>query len=305
MTYQLPPVAWLRAFEAAARHSSFAAAAGELNMTPAAVSHQIRSLEKKIGFGLFERLPRGVRLTDMGAAYVPAVRKAFEDLSVATMGIFGSIGERMLRIRVPISYATLVLVPRLPAFREAYPGIELQLCTTIWGDGLNAESVDVDIRYGNGNWPDQLDRAGGCEKISDEAAVVVCSKDYAAGLGNGAGLNEFCLGSIIEIMGCEGMWDDLMQLHGLHTRRNSAGIKSDTSLIALEYAVAGRGSVLVMDAFAQPYLDAGRLVRPVDARLPSTQAHYVMRRSGSQNAPEALLFTEWLLDSVRDDITSL
>lgn len=300
MSYQLPPVAWLRAFEAAARHNSFAAAAGELNMTSAAVSHQIRSLEKKLGFGLFERLPRGVRLTDMGAAYVPAVRKAFEDLSIATMGIFGSIGERTLRIRVPISYATLVLVPRLPEFRAAYPGIELQLCTTIWGDGLHSESIDVDIRYGDGNWPDLKDNDGGCEKISNEASIVVCSPDYARTLGSAPGLNDLCLGSIIEIMGCEGMWDDLMKLNGLNTRRNSAGVKSDTSLIALEYAATGAGSVLVLDSFARPYLESGRLVRPVDARLPSQQAHYLMRRSGSQHAPEVLLFTEWMLDCFRE-----
>ncbi|MEM9105183.1 MAG: LysR substrate-binding domain-containing protein [Pseudomonadota bacterium] len=299
MSYQLPPVAWLRAFEAAARHNSFAAAAGELNMTSAAISHQIRSLEKKLGFGLFERLPRGVRLTDMGAAYVPAVRKAFEDLSVATMGIFGSIGDRTLRIRVPISYATLVLMPRLPEFRETYPGIELQLCTTVWGDGLNSESVDIDIRYGEGTWPDH-NVNDGCEKIDNEASIVVCSPDYASSLGDPVTLDDLCRGSIIEIMGCEGMWDDLMKLKGLHTRRNSAGVKSDTSLIALEYAAAGMGSVLVMDAFAKPYLETDRLVQPVNARLPSMQAHYLMRRAGSQHAPEVLLFTEWLLDSIRD-----
>ncbi|WP_136661005.1 LysR substrate-binding domain-containing protein [Nitratireductor sp. XY-223] len=299
MSYQLPPVAWLRAFEAAARHSSFVAAANELNMTSAAISHQIRSLEKRLGFGLFERLPRGVRLTDMGAAYVPAVRKAFEDLSLATMGIFGSLGDKTLRIRVPISYASLVLVPRLPEFRNAYPGIELQLCTTVWGDGLNTESVDIDIRYGDGKWADQHGQGGFAEKISDESSIVVCSHRYAGELGADAGLAELGSGSLIEIMGCEGMWNDLMRQHGLEERKPMAGVKSDTSLVALEYAASGLGALLVLDAFAQPYLDSGRLVRPVDARLPNEQAHYVLRRPGSQHAPEVLLFTEWLLDSFR------
>ena len=299
MSYQLPPVAWLRAFEAAARHSSFVAAANELNMTSAAISHQIRSLEKRLGFGLFERLPRGVRLTDMGAAYVPAVRKAFEDLSLATMGIFGSLGDKTLRIRVPISYASLVLVPRLPEFRNAYPGIELQLCTTVWGDGLNTESVDIDIRYGDGKWADQHGQGGFAEKISDESSIVVCSPRYAGELGDDAGLAELGSGNLIEIMGCEGMWNDLMRQHGLEARKPMAGVKSDTSLVALEYAASGLGALLVLDAFAQPYLDSGRLVRPVDARLPNEQAHYVLRRPGSQHAPEVLLFTEWLLDSFR------
>ncbi|MDA4846568.1 LysR substrate-binding domain-containing protein [Hoeflea poritis] len=299
MSYQLPPVAWLRAFEAAARHSSFAAAASELNMTSAAISHQIRSLEKRLGFGLFERLPRGVRLTDMGAAYVPAVRKAFEELSLATMGIFGSLGDKTLRIRVPISYATLVLVPKLPEFRSAYPGIELQLCTTIWGDGLNHESVDIDIRYGDGTWADQPGKGGFAEKISDESSIVVCSPHYADRLGADAGLAELCSGSLIEIMGCEGMWNDLMRQYGLEMLKPKSGVKSDTSLVALEYAAAGLGAVLVLDAFAEPYLESGRLVQPVEARLPNEQAHYVLRRPGSQHAPEVLLFTDWLLESCR------
>ena len=299
MGYQLPPVAWLRAFEAAARHSSFAAAANELNLTSAAISHQIRSLEKRLGFGLFERLPRGVRLTDMGAAYVPAVRKAFEDLSLATMGIFGSLGEKTLRIRVPISYATLVLVPKLHAFRAAYPGIELQLCTTIWGDGLNSESVDVDIRYGDGNWADQRITTGRFEKISDERSIIVCSPDHAGSLGPSPTLSALCAGPIIKIMGCEGMWSDLKKQNGVEVDEQPAAVKSDTSLVALEYAASGLGAVLVLDAFARPYFASGRLVQPVEAALSGNQAHYVLRPPDTEHAPEVLLFTEWLLDSLR------
>lgn len=299
MSYQLPQVGWLRAFEAAARHNSFAAAAGELNMTSAAISHQIRSLERRLGFGLFERLPRGVRLTDMGAAYVPAVRRAFEDLSIATMGIFGSLGDKTLRVRVPISYATLVLIPLLPEFRAAYPGIELQLCTTVWGDGLNQDSADVDIRYGDGHWVDLPGQAGSFEKIADERSIVVCSPDYLHGLGEDAGLARICVGDIVEIMGCEGMWEDLMKQNGLEIVRRPTGIKSDTSLVALEYAATGQGAVLVLDAFAKPFLDSGRLVQPVSASLPGEQSHYLLKRPDSQHAPEVLLFSEWMLNRVR------
>ncbi len=293
MGYQLPPVTWLRAFEAAARHSSFAAAANELNMTAAAISHQIRSLEKRLGFGLFERLPRGVRLTDMGAAYVPAVRRAFEDLSSATSGIFGSLGDRTLRIRLPISYAALVLSPRLPAFKQDYPGIELQLCTTIWGDGLNQEAIDIDIRYGDGHWPDLPSRNGAPERIGAEQSIVVCSPGYADTL-EARTLHCLASGEIIQIMGCEGMWEDLLRQEGLNTAVRAAGVKSDTSLVALEYAVAGHGAVLVLDDFAQPYLETGRLVRPVTAALKSRQNHYLVKHQNSQHMPEVLLFCDWL-----------
>jgi len=292
MSYQLPPVTWLRAFEAAARHSSFAAAANELHMTSAAISHQIRSLEKRLGFGLFERLPRGVRLTDMGAAYVPAVRRAFEDLSTATTGIFGSLGEKTLRIRLPISYAALVLTPRLPDFKRDYPGIELQLCTTIWGDGLNQESVDIDIRYGDGHW---TDLPGVPEKIATERSIVVCSPEHVRGLGAEASLPALCSGPIVQIMGCESLWSDLLRQEAVDMQVTAAGVKSDTSLVALEYAAAGLGAVLVLDSFAESYLETGRLVQPIAVSLETPQAHYLTKRPDAQHKPEVLLFCDWLL----------
>ena len=299
MGYQLPPVGWLRAFEAAARHSSFAAAAGELNLTSAAVSHQVRALEKRLGFSLFERLPRGVRLSDMGAAYVPAVRRAFEDLSVATTGIFGSLGARTLRLRLPISYAALVLTPLLPAFRRDFPDIDLQLCTTVWGDGLNPDSVDVDIRYGDGRWPDLPGHDGLSERISDEKSIIVCSPAHAEALGPHPNLERLCAAEIVQIMGCESLWVDLMAQHGIAADIGPAAIKSDTSLVALEYAAAGAGAALVLDAFAAPYISSGRLVQPVSAELESRQAHHLIRRPDSLHKPEVLLFCDWLTAALR------
>lgn len=298
MGYQLPPVAWLRAFESAARHSSFAAAASELNMTAAAISHQIRGLEKRLGFGLFERLPRGVRLSDMGAAYLPAVRRAFEDLSIATTGIFGSLGEKTLRIRLPISYATLVLTPLLPMFRRRHPGIDLQLCTTIWGDGLNQDALDIDIRYGDGHWTDLAGNSGLPEKICDENAIVVCSPDHARTFGPRPTLQALCTGEIIQIMGCESLWNDLLKQEGVESPIRPAAIKSDTSLVALEYVTAGAGAVLVLDAFAASYLRTGRLVQPVGAALETRQGHYLIRRPDSQHKPEVLLFCDWLTEAL-------
>ena len=79
----------LHAYEAAARHGSFVAAAAELHLSPAAVSQRVRNLEAHLGVQLFERLPRSVQLTEMGRAYLPAVRDIFDDLSAATSGLFG------------------------------------------------------------------------------------------------------------------------------------------------------------------------------------------------------------------------
>ncbi|HLS19817.1 MAG TPA: LysR family transcriptional regulator, partial [Paracoccaceae bacterium] len=98
MMRSLLPLQWLRSFESAARHRSFSAAAAELGLTPAAISHQIRSLESELGFKLFERLARRVELTEIGQAYLPSVSTALDDLLVATVGLFGT--EREVRITI-------------------------------------------------------------------------------------------------------------------------------------------------------------------------------------------------------------
>src|SRR6202158_84643 len=117
----LPTLTWLRAFEAAARTSSFAAAAAELNLTSGAISYQIRALEAHLGFALFERLPRGVKLTPMGVAYLPPVRKAFEELADSTMGLFGGSERGQITVHAPVSLASLWLPPHLAAFMKAFP----------------------------------------------------------------------------------------------------------------------------------------------------------------------------------------
>src|SRR5476649_2282193 len=119
----LPNLAWLRSFEAAARTASFTAAAAELNLTAGAISYQIRALEAHLGFSLFERLPRGVKLTPMGVAYLPPVRKAFEELADSTVGLFGGSERLQITVHAPVSLAALWLAPKLPTFAAANPNI--------------------------------------------------------------------------------------------------------------------------------------------------------------------------------------
>ncbi|WP_166418374.1 LysR family transcriptional regulator, partial [Cochlodiniinecator piscidefendens] len=169
----LPHVTWLRAFEAAARHRSFTAAAEELGLTPAAISQQIRLLEKHLNAPLFDRLPRGVALTEMGQAYALPVRKSFSDMQIATDGLFGAPRKRVVKVRASISCAGLVIAPRLAEFQQAHPDIEVQLSTFVWSDRFINEESDIDIRYGHGDWTD-----GTITHLGHEYAIVVCHPDY-------------------------------------------------------------------------------------------------------------------------------
>ena len=116
MQYQLPPLAGLRAFEVSARHENFARAAEELNLAQVTVSHRVRQLEKHLGYALFERLPRGLKLTESGKAYLPSIQKSFEQIFSSTAGIFGRKSKGKLTVRAPVSYSSLWLAPMIDEF---------------------------------------------------------------------------------------------------------------------------------------------------------------------------------------------
>lgn len=290
MSYHLPPMNWLRAFEAAARHASFAAAAGELALTSAAVSHQVRSLESFLGYPLFERLPRGLRLTDLGKAYLGPVRSAFDALSICTAGLFGIRGETTLVVRVPISFAVMLLGPRLDAFARAHPAIYLRLVSVIWADALPADKVDIDIRFGYGRWD-----GFHATPLLSEPSVVICHPSRRNETLAGLKANR-----LIHIMGLEYDWLRLFEAHGLEMPSGSPRATVDTSLAAIELVSAGMGCAIVLRSYAQSALARGRVAILPGIELSQPQAHFLLAREGAgQQKPEALVFEHWLAGEMR------
>lgn len=285
MSYSLPPVNWLRAFEAAARHASFAAAAGELSLTPAAISHQVRSLEAFLGYPLFERLPRGLRLTDMGKAYLAPVRSAFDALSISTVGLFGVRGETTLLVRVPISFAVLILAPRLNRFTRVHPKISLRLVSAIWADALPGDKVDVDIRFGHGSWPGFR-----ATRLFSDPTVLICHPRHRL-----ERLGDLTSDRLIHIMGLEYDWLRLFEANRIELPPGSPCATVDTSLAAIELAAAGMGCALVLRCFARSDRARGRIAIVPGIELPQPQAHYLLSSDGASSAkPETLVFEHWL-----------
>ncbi|HEY3890597.1 MAG TPA: LysR family transcriptional regulator, partial [Bradyrhizobium sp.] len=153
MTARLPSLNGLRAFEAAARHLSFTNAATELNVTQTAISHQIRRLEEELGVRLFIRQNRALALTPEAAQYLPGVRAAFNDLRFATDRLLRTDNENVLTVSTLASLAAKWLLPRLPAFQEAHPGIDVRITTSTALVDFKSGNVDAAIRYGRGHWP--------------------------------------------------------------------------------------------------------------------------------------------------------
>src|SRR6201996_7131031 len=153
MTMRLPSLNGLRAFEAAARHLSFTVAAAELNVTQTAISHQIRRLEEELGIRLFVRKNRALALTPEARDYLPGVRAAFNDLRLATDRLLRKDDGNVLTISTLASLAAKWLLPRLSAFQEAHPGIDVRITTSTSLVDFQRDKVDAAIRYGRGHWP--------------------------------------------------------------------------------------------------------------------------------------------------------
>lgn len=292
MRYKLPPLPALQAYEAAARLGSFAAAAQELHLSQSAISQRVRSLETHLGVVLFERTPRAVRLTETGRAYLPAVRTVFDDLSVATMGMFGSTTRRQLTIRVQISYAATWLAPRLQAFHDAHPHIDLRIVSAIWADALPPDEVDLEIRQGNGQWPGFT-----AQLLHEDHAVVICGRAHLDRYGPAATIGALASRPRIHVLGFEDLWLRLFQDAGVTDAEPGDGVTLDTSVAAIEFAAASSHCAIVPERFALGALTDGRVLRLCEARVPMRQAHYLLRPDTNRPpTPEALSFTRWLAD---------
>jgi LysR family transcriptional regulator, glycine cleavage system transcriptional activator len=287
----LPPLNWLRGFEATARIGSFTGAAQALGLTQAAVSYQVRSLEQHLGFPLFERLPHGVKLTDMGKAYLPSVQKAFDEIATSTMGLFGAGTEASLAVRVPISFGALWLAPRLKEFCVAYPGIAIRLYSAIFASAVPAERVDIEIRVGDGHWPGFT-----AERIENDPVIAVGSAD---GRGRRS-LADLAGDTLIEIMEVDDAWARMFRNAGLPPPRRSQIVRVDSSLMALELASAGVGHALILRSFAAPYIAAKRLMDLLGTSRPPRFSHYLLRPiEPRRRKPEVGLFIDWVRQEAR------
>jgi LysR family transcriptional regulator of beta-lactamase len=146
------PLNGLRAFEAAARHASFTRAAIELNVTPAALGHQVKALEERLGAPLFHRLPRGLALTDEGQALLPVLTESFDRMAGALARFDDGRGRELLSVGAVGSFAVAWLLPRLTAFEAAHPEVDLRLSTNNNRVDIAEEGLDFAIRFGDGAW---------------------------------------------------------------------------------------------------------------------------------------------------------
>lgn len=281
MQAPLPPLGWLRTFEAAARNLSFTGAARDLNMTQSAVSQQIKSLETYLGRPLFHRRPRALELTESGMTYLPVVREAFRTLVRGTRAVTGR-DQDVVQVQSNLTFAVHWLAPRLARFRGDHPDVQLNISTDLWEPRELTEGVDVEIRFSLR--PADTVRA---ELLHTDHYYPVCAPGFPVTL------DDLAMQPLYDCTNLLCNWAAWAEDQGLHWPDPNVTYAS-TYTLSLSVAMSGGGLALAHDAVAGRLIENGLLVAPFAHRAPMQEAYYLILSPQAAHSPGTVAFASWL-----------
>jgi LysR family glycine cleavage system transcriptional activator len=293
---QLPPLNALRAFECAARHASFSLAGAELHVSHAAISRHVRDLEAWLGSTLFKRTGRGVELTEDGQQLARELTRSL-DVMAAAVGRFGPRRNRkQLVISAEVSFAALWLVPRLGSFTAAHPNVDLVLDPTNRVVDFSKDSVDIGLRYGDGEWDDVV-----AVKLVDSDLAPVCSPALLKKSKVRAPQDLARVTLLQEDP--KQHWIDWLTAAGVADEVEATGptLKGHLAIAAAE---AGQGFALADGIQAADALLAKRLVCPFDIAV-RHHAYYLVRGDTRKQTKAASAFQAWLATEMKHSMAEL
>ena len=289
----------LRAFEAAARHQSFAAAAAELNVTPAAVGQLVRGLEDVLGVALFNRSIGGrTRLvaTEAAEKALADIRTGFDRLALGVAQLRESAALGVLTVTASPAFAAKWLLPRIERFHSAWPDMDVRLDTNLKLQDFSAQGIDIGVRYGAGNWPGLV-----AERLMEEEVYPVCSPAFLAQhpLNEPGDIASQMLIHDLSVDPNTGFasWTDWFERASVAVSGSKRGLRINNSAAVLQAAVDGQGVALARSVLACDDVSSGRLIRLFpEVRLASSLAYFVVYRSECASLPRLLAFRNWLVE---------
>jgi LysR family glycine cleavage system transcriptional activator len=293
---RLPSLNGLRAFEAAARHLSFTQAASELNVTQTAISHQIKRLEEELGVRLFIRQNRALTLTPQAQDYLPGIRAAFNDLRLATDRLLRKDNDHVLTVSTLASLAAKWLLPRLTAFQEAHPGIDVRITTSTSLVDFQRDNVDAAIRYGRGQWAGLR-----ADWLMADELFPVCSPELLKGnkpLNCPEDLRDHVLLHTSNANSDD--WRLWLTAAGLPTNLSKQpDVTFDLIFMTVQAAIDGLGVAMGRTSYVQDDIAKGRLVVPFKITLPTDAGFYLVSPAGRTDPPKLSAFRQWLIASLQ------
>ncbi len=291
--YELPSLTSLAAFEASARHLSFKRAAHELNVTPGAVSRQIKALEADIGLPLFQRVHRGVVLTADGTKLYNILAQGFSQISQTYQDIRNRERRASVTIGATTAFASLWLMPRLGGFARTHPEITLNHVISDRAHELRTSEVDIRVRYGKGVWPDER-----ALKLFDDRIYPVCGPDFA----EAHPTNDLDGITKLPLLVMDGVdpewtdWTEWFQRLG-QTPQNLDTRRFNNYFIALQAAQDNLGVVLGWNSLVKPLVAAGKLTRLTGLEITAPGAFYVTTNASRNLTGHSQILMDWLLET--------
>lgn len=304
---RLPPLNALKAFEAAARHLSFTKAADELDVTPGAISQQIRIMEEYTNVPLFRRTGRQVLLTDAAQAALPLVREGFEKLAEAGRIMRAPARKGKVMISCAPSFAAKWLAPKLDGFHAEHPEIEAWVSADMTLTDFTTTDTDLAIRYGRGVY-DGLRS----EKLLEETVLPVCSPRLMDGPDAIRKPEDLARHTLLHDESTERDlscpdWSSWLRGRGVTGIDAIRGPRFNQSMLVIEAAATGRGVALAKKAIAAADLASGRLVAPfADGSTLIDFAYYIVSPKGRTQSIETRTFIKWLkAEALKDEIVGV
>lgn len=285
-----PSIRSLRAFEAAARHGGYSAAAEELGLTHGAISHRIREMEENLGVPLFRRVGRGMTLTPEGIALLAQVREILLVIQRAFPSRLPSSGS--LVVSVHPAFANCWLLPRIGDFISQNPEIDIEVRSPVDVGSFLGPGVDVAIQYGSGEWPSRM-----CEHLEDEEVFPVCTPAFR---------DQHGLRSPSDLLGCPLLrhawqpWAGWFKAAGLALKEPSRGLMVSDTAMLLAAARAGEGVALSRRLMVTDDLAAGRLVRLFDVTVSDSFGYYMTWPLQKPLSGEGVRFKAWISKALRE-----
>lgn len=291
---RLPPTHTLQAFESASRLLNFSRAAEELNVTPAAVSHQIKILEERLGVRLFKRANNKIRLTLRGKAYLPPVCEALQLLAGAGLQVRDRSDARVVNLSVLPIFAIRWLIPRMRNFQELHPDLDLRISTTYRLVDFAREDIDAAVRFGDGNWPGLIR-----DFLFQEEVVPVCSPKLLSKSRRPRGpedLKGFTLLHSANTPDYWRLWLAAVGVEGVVCRKE---ITIEDCLLCFEAACEGIGIALINRKYAERAVSDGRLMVLFDIELPRDRGWYFVCPEAREDVRKIADFRTWLIQEMR------
>lgn len=286
----VPSLSALAAFEAAARHGSFTRAAEELNLTQGAVSRQVALLEQALGVSLFERVRKRVSLTPAGSAYAADVRDGLARLAAATVSAMAFRGASgVLNLAILPTFGTRWLIPRLPRFLDAHPGITINFATRLVPFDFGRDAVDAAIHFGDPVWPGAvLHRLMGEEIVPVAAPSLIARTRLAEPA-------DMLRVPLLQQSTRPRAWANWLEQQGLAPERAMMGPRFEQFAMVSQAAVAGLGLAIVPRFLIEEELRSGVLVVPFDRPVRGTEGYYLVYPEARAGLPAIIAFRDWLL----------